>query len=552
MDQVATNSIARNKEYQYWKYIVLLLITANCFISQGCSNKNKETSLNYKPSIIMEPSNVEPTTVVEPTKVMKPTVTPTLSVQEKPNYIEWKDLGLELLIRDLINKPTGKISVEDIMLIEDLCIVNNELIKGEFNEKKWTDQYKTSMNEGTTKIKDWSDLSNFKNLKRLVLIKNDISSIDFLRGLTKIEFLNVMSNEIYDYNPLSSLSSLRQLYLGYVDDYGGLAFLRDFSIEKSDINWNQIYYPYEFAKDDCIEGISPGNLVNIGFVAFDGKNFYTMRTGWGDLPHGYLIQYNMETKEINYCSPIDYSNVYVNSLNYYKNRIYYMITSGFNLSSYFSEPKQDGFCEYGIISYDIISGESEFVTKEAFRYLCVARDQIYGVNHKNEFVQMSLDGKERKLVVKEPCSYAYVNEKVMYYLTTGDKKMLMRIKADNEIPELILEGDIINPIFLNEYVYYMDKSSYLYRYDMTKKEALRIFKDPISGFNLDQNFIYAIGENKEVLRINLDGSHPYLLYDYSGQVGNSIQVFGDYLFIGEQEFLWKIKIDGTEYNNLYN
>jgi hypothetical protein len=344
-----------------------------------------------------------------------------------------------------------------------------------------------------------------------------------------------------------------------------LHFLRDLPIENSDLYWSGIYYPFQFSNEDNVEGITAGNLFNTGFVTYDGSNLYTMETFWGDLAHGSLIQYQVETGKINYlvsiitdqmanlwnCEPGGYINENVNSLNYYKNHIYY-ISMGTNNDT--AGPEGDGYYygdeTFGVIKCNVTTKERELLTTERFQYMCVARDHIYGVNENNEFVQMSLEGKDRTLVVKEPCTFAYVNDEMMYYLTAGKKTKLMRIKGDNEKPELILEGDLSKPILQGNFVYYMDASSYLYRYDMTTKEKLRIYKDPIGYYNLDADNIYVSAEKLGVGRMKLDGSNSTILYD-ANYGYDSIQVISDYLFIGPYPCLWKIKKDGTEYNEFY-
>jgi hypothetical protein len=61
---------------------------------------------------------------------------------------------------------------------------------------------------------------------------------------------------------------------GYTID-GELDYLRDLPIVDSDLNWDRIYYPFQFSMEDCVEGITAENLVNTGFVSYDGSNLYT-------------------------------------------------------------------------------------------------------------------------------------------------------------------------------------------------------------------------------------------------------------------------------------
>lgn len=62
-------------------------------------------------------------------------------------------------------------------------------------------------------IDDISCLKYLKNLKQLVIARNNIWDISPLEELTQLEFLDLSCNPIADFSPLRSLTSLRQLYL---------------------------------------------------------------------------------------------------------------------------------------------------------------------------------------------------------------------------------------------------------------------------------------------------------------------------------------------------
>ena len=62
-------------------------------------------------------------------------------------------------------------------------------------------------------IDDISCLKYLKNLKQLVIARNNIWDLSPLEGLTQLEFIDLSSNPITDISALRSLTSLRQLYL---------------------------------------------------------------------------------------------------------------------------------------------------------------------------------------------------------------------------------------------------------------------------------------------------------------------------------------------------
>lgn len=539
------------KGYGIFYFILLSITIISC--------KKTDTSVNL----------VEPTIANEKTDLK---LTPGLELQltkvpeNQTTYIEWKDKELEDLIRGLIGKPQGAVQMKDIEDIEDLCIVSKKLINEEFSEEKWADSDKYIHGEDFIKedqsynIKDWSDLRYLKNLKRLVLIGCEIQDITFLKDSTKIEFLNIKDNPIENYIPLHEITSLRHLYLGLTYNVHGLGLLRDLKLEKSDIWWEYVYYPFQLSDIDVTQGITSGNLVNKGFVAYDGMNLYTMETGWVDLAHGSLVQYNTKSNKTNYisgsvteqmaelwnCDTESYLNEDVRCLNVYKNYIYYL-SYGTNASTQDCLSNGDyyyGDKFFGIIKLNISGEELELLTTEVFQYMCVAKDRIYALNEKNEFVQMSLDGSERELVTTEACSFIYANENLTYYLTAKDGK-LIKINDNTKENELIIQGDINNPIFQDNYIFYMDSSNYLYRFDTVSKETMCICNYPIDCYNIDNCNIYISSDGIGIYRIDHDGCNMLKIYD---SYTNKIQLIGENLFINNYYELYKIKNDGTEFN----
>ena len=62
-------------------------------------------------------------------------------------------------------------------------------------------------------INDISCLKFLKNLRQLVIVRNNIRDISPLEGLTQLEFLDLSWNPITDFSALQSLTSLMELYL---------------------------------------------------------------------------------------------------------------------------------------------------------------------------------------------------------------------------------------------------------------------------------------------------------------------------------------------------
>lgn len=146
------------------------------------------------------------------------------------SIVTFRDKNLEQAIRDIINKPTGDIYKSDIVDIKSLDLKN----KG---------------------IKDLSGIENFSNLVSIDLSNdytyendssnNEISNINSLKGLTKLEILNLKCNPISEISQLSKLVNLKELNL-FNDNISNVDVLQNLSnLEKLDLGnyrHGQLYY----------------------------------------------------------------------------------------------------------------------------------------------------------------------------------------------------------------------------------------------------------------------------------------------------------------------
>lgn len=129
----------------------------------GCGNQNKELY------IIQTNEPTEETTAIPSEK-----------------YITFETLEIETKVRELIDKPSGNITEQDVFKIMDLDLDHVE-------------------------IKSFSDLVLFKNLKKLRLESSNITNLDGIESLTNLEILWLRDNEIYNIKPLMELTSLKEL-----------------------------------------------------------------------------------------------------------------------------------------------------------------------------------------------------------------------------------------------------------------------------------------------------------------------------------------------------
>ncbi|WP_163193149.1 leucine-rich repeat domain-containing protein [Clostridium thermarum] len=112
--------------------------------------------------------------------------------------VKFQDSNLEKLIRDMIQKPTGDIYVEDVEGITTL-IANGRSIK-----RIYGIEYLVNLRDLYLDVNEIEDIRPIKNLvylQNLGLSNNKIKSVKALEGL-KLKYLGISNNNITDYSPL--------------------------------------------------------------------------------------------------------------------------------------------------------------------------------------------------------------------------------------------------------------------------------------------------------------------------------------------------------------
>jgi internalin A len=121
------------------------------------------------------------------------------------------DLNFENLIRETINKPTGKITAIDMLSISILRGYQKNISQINGIE------YCTTLKElylGDNSIEDLSPLSNLTELRNLSLHQNDIVDLNPIINLVKLKSLVLADNKISNIDPLSDLTNLYFIKIG--------------------------------------------------------------------------------------------------------------------------------------------------------------------------------------------------------------------------------------------------------------------------------------------------------------------------------------------------
>lgn len=153
--------------------------------------------------------------------------------------LEFLDTNLELAIRQVLSKPYGVITVEDVLGIEtlDASVRPIETIEGLEQLKNLS-----SLNLSVTGIADINPLEGLLYLEELNLGYNNIESFEALTNLEHLNVLLLNDNQLSDLESLfwASVKNLQQLDLSgnKINDIGvleSLAHLEQLSLKKNQI-----------------------------------------------------------------------------------------------------------------------------------------------------------------------------------------------------------------------------------------------------------------------------------------------------------------------------
>ena len=210
-----------------------------------------------------------------------PTLTPTVTATT--SIVTFADPALEAMVRDVMGKPSGDISVTEAETVTSLNLSFAE----------W--QKYVSDKEPISSI---AGLESFTNLESLDLSGNAITDLAPLSSLTNLKALILTDCAAEDYTPLASLTNLRVLLLDHstIADPTPLLALSNLNclyLEGSQIK-NYLPLADIRANLELADFEVPSTLAELGFTFNDDDNLalyetdiYDIRinhTEWGDPP----------------------------------------------------------------------------------------------------------------------------------------------------------------------------------------------------------------------------------------------------------------------------
>lgn len=157
------------------------------------------------------------------------------STNSESDTIQFADSNFESLIRELIDKEDGEITVENVEGITDIVGPNKD-------------------------ISSISGIEHFVNLENILLSYNSISDISPIEDLTKLESIQFFQNQIVDLSPVSELHNLYfiSFFANNITDVSALEYLTN--IEQIFLAGNQVTDIYALVQN---QGMGSGDLLSI-------------------------------------------------------------------------------------------------------------------------------------------------------------------------------------------------------------------------------------------------------------------------------------------------
>lgn len=236
--------------------IILIILFAGC--SEQASKP--EEPENTIPGI--ENNTSMPTYTPKPSNdtSASPSEIPSNTPEPETNIIDFYDEGLETIVRNIINKPEGDIFENELDGITEIFAMGDYITpEKNYPTVCYPPNPRTYKVNGS--IKSLKDIANFKNLKHLTLVyqnikdftpladlkeleslnisDNKISDISFVKGMKKLKSLNVSYNKLTDLSQIASLTNLKELDISNnkINDIKGLEKLVNLNMLLSDQNW---------------------------------------------------------------------------------------------------------------------------------------------------------------------------------------------------------------------------------------------------------------------------------------------------------------------------
>ncbi|MFD0587244.1 stalk domain-containing protein [Paenibacillus sp. GCM10027627] len=137
-------------------------------------------------------------------------ITPHPLLHAEPLIVQFENKNLETIIRNKLNKPSGKLTAIDMASLKDITAHSLQITSLKGLEHAINLQKLSIVNSD---VRDLSPIAKLDQLQSITFINNQISDLSPLKELKKLRDLDLSQNLISDLSPLATIKSLQTLNL---------------------------------------------------------------------------------------------------------------------------------------------------------------------------------------------------------------------------------------------------------------------------------------------------------------------------------------------------
>lgn len=177
--------------------------------------------------------------------------------------------------------------------------------------------------------------------------------------------------------------------------------------------------------------------------------------------------------------------------------------------------------------------------------------QKYDVNTGLFFYRNQTDGTYERLLLREPAIPALIDDNRLYYVGTIENHNLNCLDLQSFTTRSLLEGNFAFPIFLGQYIYYIDQSNNysINRMNIDGSDPVVLVDERCSAYNITNSgkyLYYQVDdlENSRICRLNLATMESEVLLD---GFYKQIHVTENYVFFKDFDntYTYIISADGS-------
>lgn len=167
------------------------------------------------------------------------------------------------------------------------------------------------------------------------------------------------------------------------------------------------------------------------------------------------------------------------------------------------------------------------------------------------FYKMKTDRSEKTDLAHYQINPACASDGFIYYNGTQEDHALYALDTSTDVPSLVYDGNLWNPVIYGEYVYYMDVSNHyrLCRYSLSEEREEVLTEDRVDCFNIGGGYIYfqKNGTEPQLKCMRVDGTEETVIAQ-----GNYTHINMTSQYVYFQEFsdsitMYHSSIGSTEY-----